>query len=59
MKYPTFRDHPSRSGEAWLRGRRADDGAEGLWRIHDELYDFTDFVDKHPGGSDWLEMSKV
>lgn len=59
IKYPTNRDHPLHSGHMWLEGKKADDGAEGLWRIHDDLYDFQDFVKSHPGGSMWLEVTKV
>jgi hypothetical protein len=58
-KYPTFRDSPIKSDSAWLDGRRLDDGAEGLWRIHDTLYDFTKFISNHPGGEEWLELTKV
>ncbi|XP_019869412.2 cytochrome b5-related protein [Aethina tumida] len=58
IKYPTNRDHPLHSGHMWLEGKKADDGAEGLWRIHDDLYDFQDFVKSHPGGSMWLEVTK-
>lgn len=43
----------------WLDSKRVDDNVEdGLWRIHDTLYDLTDFVEKHPGGRSWLEMTK-
>ncbi|CAH0605493.1 unnamed protein product [Chrysodeixis includens] len=35
-----------------------DDGAEGLWRIHDKLYDLTSFIKRHPGGEEWLELTK-
>lgn len=35
-----------------------DDRAEGLWRIHDQLYDFTRFIDQHPGGETWLRVTK-
>lgn len=58
-KYPTLRDHPLHTSEIWMRGKRADDGAEGLWRLYDDLYDFTEFIESHPGGSDWLEITKV
>lgn len=44
---------------SWLDGRREDDNAEGLWRIHDSLYDFSDFIQRHPGGPDWLKLTKV
>lgn len=59
IKYPSLRDHPIKTGTVWLQGKRLDDGAEGLWRIHDCLYDFTEFVNAHPGGSSWLSLTKV
>jgi len=58
FKYPSNRDAPWKSGDKWLDGKRCDDGAEGLWRVHDNLYDLTDFVKKHPGGPMWLELTK-
>jgi len=58
-KYPTNRDGDFIKGcKKWLDGRRIDDGAEGLWRIHDKLYDFKDFIARHPGGSQWLEVTE-
>lgn len=47
------------SGYMWLKDRAEDDGAEGLWRIHDDLYDFTEFIERHPGGEEWLLLTKV
>lgn len=47
-KLPT--NYPHKSFEQWLRGKRKDDGVSPYWRVHNKLYDFTDFVDKHPGG---------
>lgn len=58
-KYPTYRDDQINWCWKWLAGRRKDDNAEGLWRVHDKLYDLTDFIDKHPGGRDWLTITKV
>lgn len=43
---------------SWLRGKQTDDGAEGLWRIRDKLYNLTDFAQRHPGGSFWIECTK-
>lgn len=57
-KYPTYRDDKIKGCKRWLDGKRIDDNAEGLWRIHDKLYDLTDFVNRHPGGSEWLEVTK-
>lgn len=41
-----------------MEGRRREDGAEGLWRIHDKLYDLTKFVKSHPGGKFWIEQTE-
>lgn len=59
IQYPTLRDSPLHSAQSWLEGKRADDGAEGLWRIHGCLYDFSDFIHVHPGGKDWLKLTRV
>ncbi|CAO1309433.1 unnamed protein product [Diamesa serratosioi] len=48
----------SKSCWAWLKGKRQVDNAEGLWRIHDKLYDLSSFIKKHPGGKDWLVRTK-
>ncbi|KAB0794189.1 hypothetical protein PPYR_13809 [Photinus pyralis] len=58
FKYPTHRNTPSQSAATWLAGKREDDNAEGLWRVHDNLYDLNEFVKDHPGGSTWLELTK-
>ncbi|PSN47115.1 Cytochrome b5-related protein [Blattella germanica] len=56
---PTYRKENLRSASLWLKGKRTDDGIEeGLWRVHDGLYDFSSFINKHPGGSDWLNFTK-
>lgn len=57
-KYPTYRDDPVSGTKRWLDGKRLDDNAEGLWRIHDKLYDLKDFIKRHPGGSEWLKVTK-
>ncbi|KAK5641846.1 hypothetical protein RI129_010393 [Pyrocoelia pectoralis] len=44
--------------EEWLEEKRMYDGAEGLWRIHDNLYDLNDFMSIHPGGKFWIEVTK-
>lgn len=39
--------------------KRKDDAVEDdLWRIHGTLYDLSDFINKHPGGADWIAMTK-
>lgn len=58
LKLPTYYEGHVRNSLSWLRGKVSDDGAEGLWRVHDRLYNFTPFINAHPGGPDWLEMTK-
>ncbi|XP_063225470.1 cytochrome b5-related protein-like [Bacillus rossius redtenbacheri] len=57
-KYPSFRNESLISGQLWLQGKREDDGAEGLWRVHDDLYDLSGWLDQHPGGAMWLQLTK-
>lgn len=59
LKYPSLRDGGLRDSIQWLRGKAMDDGAEGLWRVHNGIYDLNDFVKRHPGGEEWLKLSKV
>lgn len=59
LNYPKHIDTGFNLVEAWLDSKKEDDGAEGLWRIHGKLYDFTEWIPLHPGGSDWLQISKV
>ena len=56
---PALRESPPKSAELFLEDKRRDDGAEGLWRVHDDLYDLSSFLHKHPGGSEWLRLTKV
>ncbi|XP_047022646.1 cytochrome b5-related protein-like [Helicoverpa zea] len=58
LEYPIFRDVAPKSTQNWIKGKRVQDGAEDLWRIHDNLYDLTDFVSAHPGGSEWITATK-
>jgi hypothetical protein len=58
-KYPTYRKEQVKYAQLWMEGKKIDDNTCGLWRIHDGLYDFTEWIYKHPGGSDWLQITKV
>lgn len=59
-KYPSWRESvKGLTVEGWLEGRREADGAEGLWRVHDDLYDLSSWVHSHPGGAEWLVNTKV
>lgn len=41
-----------------MLAKRRDDNIGDYWRVHDKLYNLEDFIDKHPGGKDWIEFSK-
>ncbi|KAK5641844.1 hypothetical protein RI129_010391 [Pyrocoelia pectoralis] len=56
-KYPTNFEGIG-NGKQWLNSKSADDETEGLWRVHDKLYDVTSFIQSHPGGPSWLELTK-
>ncbi|XP_028158528.1 cytochrome b5-related protein-like [Ostrinia furnacalis] len=58
LKYPSLRDDGLRDPIQWLSGKAMDDGADGMWRIHNAIYDFETFIDSHPGGAEWLELTK-
>ncbi|KAG5684986.1 hypothetical protein PVAND_014189 [Polypedilum vanderplanki] len=57
-KYPKYRNNFVNGSWKWLEGRRTDDGAYEYWRVHDKLYDLTKFIERHPGGKTWLELTK-
>lgn len=58
VKQPSYRKDSSKSVRRWLETKRANDNAEGLWRVHDKLYDLINFIQRHPGGADWLELTQ-
>lgn len=59
IKYPALRDDFFQTGDIWFEGKRIDDNLDGLWRVHNKIYDFKSFVQNHPGGPDWLELTQV
>ncbi|CAG7730263.1 unnamed protein product, partial [Allacma fusca] len=42
----------------WLEAKRRDDNVGDLWRVHDKLYNLSAFIQKHPGGADWIELTR-
>lgn len=47
------------SFSSWLDAKRDDDNVEnGLWRIKNTLYNLDGFIEMHPGGADWIRMTK-
>lgn len=58
-KYPALRDVPFlKTAANWMAGRKLDDNYGPLWRVHDKLYDLSDFADRHPGGSQWIVVTQ-
>lgn len=60
---PGFAYFPARekfvpSGQSFLDGRKDIDGAEDLWRVGNDLYDLSNFADSHPGGTEWILLTK-
>lgn len=53
-----FLEEFSSISRSYLEGKREDDDLNGLWRIRDSLYDLTDFIHTHPGGVDWLVLTR-
>jgi hypothetical protein len=58
-KYPSTRDSFVNGCWKWIEGKRRDDNAKGLWRVHDKLYNLEEFIREHPGGEYWLQITKV
>lgn len=52
------RESPRKTAASFLDGRREIDGAEGLWRIGNSLYNLETFAKSHPGGAEWLRLTK-
>ena len=55
-KYKISDRDSAKSSMRWIKCRVKDDNCNGLWRIHDTLYDLSSF--KHPGGQDWITLTK-
>lgn len=58
LVYLSTREDLDRTPMNFIKGRREVDGAEGLWRIRNSLYDLGAFVKLHPGGAEWLQITK-
>lgn len=53
-----IRDNAFKTPFDFLEGRRKIDGAEGLWRYKNNLYDLEGFAKYHPGGEEWIRLTK-
>eukprot|EP00927_Polykrikos_kofoidii_P014239 TRINITY_DN16231_c1_g1_i1.p1 TRINITY_DN16231_c1_g1~~TRINITY_DN16231_c1_g1_i1.p1 ORF type:complete len:526 (+),score=92.67 TRINITY_DN16231_c1_g1_i1:33-1610(+) len=63
---------PGRGREAWANmkevplqqrwhlesRRKAETNDSRFWRVHGKLYDLTEFIDRHPGGKKWIELTR-
>ncbi|XP_067213340.1 cytochrome b5-related protein [Linepithema humile] len=58
LAYLPARENPSKTAAGFLQARRKIDNAEGLWRIGNRLYDLENFAKLHPGGAEWIELTK-
>ena len=38
--------------------KKRGDNIGNLWRVHDKLYNLEEFIDKHPGGKDWITLTR-
>ena len=47
--WPTDRLHWDYNPLGWLKAKAVDDDCENLWRIHNNLYDLSQWINKHPG----------
>ncbi|XP_014485676.1 PREDICTED: cytochrome b5-related protein-like [Dinoponera quadriceps] len=52
------REDYKKTSAGFLEARRKVDGAEGLWRINNSLYDLQAFVKSHPGGAEWINLTR-
>ncbi|XP_071582371.1 cytochrome b5-related protein-like isoform X1 [Temnothorax nylanderi] len=58
LAYLPARDMTAATAAGFLEARRKIDGAEGLWRIGNKLYDLETFAKSHPGGAEWIRLTK-
>ena len=43
-----------KNAQLWLAAKKKVDDVYPYWRIHNKLYDLTDFIPRHPGGKQLL-----
>lgn len=55
---PSHRDTAIKSSTRWLKAKAQDDDCGQLWRVHDDLYDLSLFMAKHPGGPAWIDLTR-
>ncbi|XP_011153853.1 cytochrome b5-related protein isoform X2 [Harpegnathos saltator] len=58
LAYLEVRKDKKKTAFGFLEARKKVDGAEGLWRIRNSLYDLQTFIKSHPGGAEWLQLTK-
>lgn len=60
---PGRRELPNPAGSASTKThlelrRQAETNSSSLWRIHEKFYDLEPYLDVHPGGRPWLELTR-
>lgn len=58
LKSPPQLEDGIQTAYTFLEWRKKLDGAEGLWRIGDKLYDLEKFIKNHPGGPEWIRLTR-
>jgi fatty acid desaturase len=56
--YTGERNVPLPDAFQWLAAKRKGDNVGDLWRVHDKLYNLERFIKQHPGGADWIKLSR-
>lgn len=50
--------YPAPNSDFQLAKAQADTANSPFWRLYNKYYDLTDYLDKHPGGRQWLEYTR-
>ena len=56
--FPAVRANLMKTAVHWIEGKKLDDDCGDLWRVHNKLYDLSDFISSHPGGGMWLQVTR-
>jgi len=60
-RYPSHREGRIpfiKTATNWIEGKRLDDDCGAYWRVRDSLYDLTEWIERHPGGREWIQVTR-
>jgi len=60
-RYPSHREGRIpfiKTATSWIEGKRLDDDCGAYWRVRDSLYDLTEWIERHPGGREWIQVTR-